>query len=322
MTIAVTGATSMLGVSLIQQCAARGVKVLAIARRNSPNLSRVPRGAFITLLEAGLEELAQINPDVPCDVFYHFAWDGTSKEARGNPLTHAQNIRFTLDAVILARRLGCKAFIGAGSQAEYGICHGTIAPETRVDPVSAYGVAKFAAGKLSRALCEEYGMRHIWARVFSVYGEHDGKETMIRYALECFRDGRPARFSSASQLWNYLYEADAGKILYLLGERNVPGGVYCVASQDTRPLRAFVLELAEICEENGLHARFEFAPPDNRPSVSLDPDVSSLIAATGYRPETTFRAGVSRMLRSLLKTASPEKRGGGRIESQPAEVAA
>lgn len=313
----------MLGVALIQECAARGVQVLAIARRNSPNLSRVPRGASVTLLEAGLEELGQLNPDIACDVFYHFAWDGTSKEARGNPLTHARNIRFTLDAVKLARRLGCRTFIGAGSQAEYGICHETIAPEPRVDPVSAYGTAKFAAGKLSRTLCEDYGMRHIWARVFSVYGEHDGKETMIRYAVECFRDGRPARFSSASQLWNYLYEADAGKIFYLLGEQKAPGGVYCVASQDTRPLRAFILELAAICEENGLRARFEFAQPDGTTSVSLDPDVSSLIAATGYRPETTFRAGVSRILQRLLKTASPEEQmGGGRIDRLPEEAAA
>ena len=32
-----------------------------------------------------------------------------------------KNVEYTLDAVYLAKRFGCDTFIGAGSQAEYGI---------------------------------------------------------------------------------------------------------------------------------------------------------------------------------------------------------
>ena len=44
------------------------------------------------------------------------------------------NIQYTMDAVCLAKRLGCKLFVGAGSQAEYGRVDGKIGSNTPVNP--------------------------------------------------------------------------------------------------------------------------------------------------------------------------------------------
>ena len=234
--------------------------------------------------------------DLPCDVFYHFAWDGTSKETRDDPQTHLNNIQYTLDAVGLAHRLGCRKFIGAGSQAEYGIYSGKIYPDTRVEPILSYGIAKYAAGKLSRKICDRDGITHIWTRIFSVYGEHDSENTMIQYALRQFRAGKPAHFSAATQTWNYLYETDAGKIFYLLGEKEVPSGTYCVASEDTRPLKNFILEMQQVY---GNGAQCIFAPPSNEKMVSLDPDITSLVEAIGWRPQTSFAEGIRKIIEKI-----------------------
>ena len=40
--VVVTGATSMIGVALIKECIKNGVEVLAIVRRQSVNLNRLP----------------------------------------------------------------------------------------------------------------------------------------------------------------------------------------------------------------------------------------------------------------------------------------
>ena len=305
MRVIITGATSMLGGALIEECLAHGAEVVALVRKNSSKIARLPKSKQLTLVEAELTDLHSVQIDLPCDVFYHFAWDGTSKETRDDPQTHLNNIQYTLDAVGLAHRLGCRKFIGAGSQAEYGIYSGKIYPDTRVEPILSYGIAKYAAGKLSRKICDRDGITHIWTRIFSVYGEHDSENTMIQYALRQFRAGKPAQFSAATQQWNYLYEVGAGKIFYLLGEKDVPSGTYCVASEDTRPLKDFILEMQQVY---GNGAQCIFAPPSNEKMVSLDPDITSLVEAIGWRPQTSFAEGIRRAM-----VISPT--GGGKIKA-------
>ena len=83
------------------------------------------------------------------DYFYHLAWDGTSKKLRGDVLIHESNILHTLMAVSAAHKLGCAAFVGAGSQAEYGRVGDVISPDTCTNPEYAYAIAKLAAARLS-----------------------------------------------------------------------------------------------------------------------------------------------------------------------------
>ena len=64
------------------------------------------------------------------------------------------NIKYTLDAVELAKRLGCKTFIGAGSQAEYGRVEGTISEKTDKNPENGYALAWIAT---VRNHLQEYG---------------------------------------------------------------------------------------------------------------------------------------------------------------------
>ena len=285
----------MLGVALLEQCVKNNVQVLAIAHKNSSKVSWLPQSPLISIAECDICDIKNIDvqPD-SYDVLYHFAWEGNaSSTTRDDPLTHARNIQYTLDAVEFAHKMDCKKFIGAGSQAEYGLNSDRLFPETKVYPSTSYGVAKFAAGKLSRKLCELYGISFIWTRIFSVYGEHDRDVAVIKYAIRQFRAWQPAQFSAATQMWNYLYEKDAGKIFYLLGEKDVPEGVYNVASEDTRPLKDFIMELKEVY---GKEAICQFAPPSDQPTVSLDPDISSLTKAIGWHPDTTFKQGILNMI--------------------------
>lgn len=294
----ITGATSMIGIALIEECIKNGIEVLAIIRRKSPHRERLPKSPYLKIRECSLDELNQCEEagEDTYDVFYHLAWEYTSKVSRDNPLLQEKNIKNTLEAVELAKRFGCRKFIGAGSQAEYGSVKGIISPETPVSPQIAYGMAKYAAGRLSEKLCSQYGITHIWGRVFSVYGKYDNAGTMLSYALERFRKREAAEFSSATQLWDYLYEEDAGKIFYLLGSKVEKNGVYCIASGTSRPLKEFILELKEL---TGAASACSFAPEtDGSGTISLQADISRLIKDTGYVPETAFKEGIAKVLAS------------------------
>ena len=124
-----------------------------------------------------MEEYETYQPpegEMPYDVFYHFAWGGTTGDGRNDCEIQEKNIRYALDAAALAKRFGCSAFVGAGSQAEYGRVEGNLNSQTPAFPENGYGMAKLCAGQMTRLYCRQAGMRHVWTRILSIYGPGDG----------------------------------------------------------------------------------------------------------------------------------------------------
>ena len=291
--IVVSGATSMLGTALINVAVENNVEVYALVRNNPNRLSRIEDLPGVHLIFADIASLGEVK-DIPtdCDVFYHFAWAGTSKEQREDAYIQENNIRYTLDAVDLAHRCGCKKFVGAGSQAEYGPTEGVIDDATRCNPVTAYGAAKLSAGILSKKLCEKYGMIHIWTRVFSVYGPHDNAGTMLNYAIDKFSKKEEARFSAATQMWNYLYETDAGMMFYLIGEKVEESKLYRFANRDSRPLKEFIYDIASYMhsEDKCIFAEEESC------ACGIETCDDSLFSDIDYQPQVGFRFGIKSII--------------------------
>ena len=295
MRVIITGATSMIGVALARQCLDRGHEVLALARKGTRRMGRLPVSDRLRVEFADLDTLGCVQGDgAPYDVCYHLAWGSTEKAVRDDPVAQEKNIRATLDAVSMAHRLGCHTFIGAGSQAEYGSVEGVISADTPANPRIAYGMAKLSAGMLSGKLCARLGMRHIWGRIFSVYGCNDNEGTMLDYAIRQFQSGQPAQFSAATQMWNYLYETDAGAMFCLLGELDVESGIYCIANPESAVLRTYIETLRDVF---GGDARCEFAPP--APGlIGLNVDMKKTVDAIGYQPRVSFREGIAAVINS------------------------
>lgn len=303
MRVVVTGATSMIGVALIEECVKNHCEVLAIVRKDTNKWNRLPPTSLIRIEYADLDSLQQVKNvgEVKYDVFYHLAWMHTEKAGRDNPIMQEKNIQATLAAVELANRLGCKKFIGAGSQAEYGRIHGVILEETRPEPVSAYGMAKLSANYFSRKLCGQLGMQHIWGRIFSVYGKNDRKDTMLSYAVDQFLNGKTAKFSAATQMWNYLYESDAGKMFYLLGAKDIAEGVYCIANYESKKLRDYIEILRKQFDQE---CKCHFSLEDSNLSINLNVDVSKVLGAIGFYPQVSFEEGCREIIsyQEKLKT--------------------
>lgn len=295
MRIVLTGATSMIGIEIIKQCIDNGDIVYAICRKNSKKLERIPKSSLVHIIYSNLNELNNIDQkNLKADVFYHLAWDKTSNKERKNIEDQANNIIYTLEAVKLANKFGCKKFIGAGSQAEYGVVNDIINEKTHTNPVTAYGASKLAAYRLSKLLCEKLNICHIWTRIFSVYGEYDNENSLISYAIRQFYKGKIAKFSAATNYWNYLHASDAGTIIYLLGKLNIKGGVYCVANQESRLLKDYI---NIICNQyNGdIHYEFNKNNPTNCPNLNVD--VSKTLNSVNYTPQNSFEESIIKIIK-------------------------
>lgn len=292
--IIITGATSMLGAALTEVAIKNDTEIYAIIRPNTGRRNRLIESNMVHYVNGSLESLKTIE-GLPndCDTFYHFAWAGTEKAARDDPQKQELNIKYTLDAVKLAVDCGCSRFIGAGSQAEYGPTNEVIDNNTKHKPNTAYGVAKYAAGILSKKLCEEYKIDHIWARVFSVYGPRDNKGSMINYALSCWNKGECAYFSSGEQYWNYLYESDAGEMFFRLGGKDVVSGTYLIANPESRPLKEY---LSILIDTYGSGAKSVFDASSVTPSSGLKADVERTITSINYCPKVSFEDGIKAII--------------------------
>lgn len=296
--IVVTGATSMIGTALIGHCLDHGVEVYAVVRKDSGKRLRLPRHESLHLIDCDLKTLHTL-PDkihVECDTFYHIAWGNTGENRNRSAELQSMNIRYTLDAVKAAHALGCRRFIGAGSQAEYGPMDvDKISPDSPANPTTPYGVCKLAAGRLAMLLCTELGMECIWPRIFSVYGIYEKETTMIASGLRKMLGGAETEFTPGEQRWDYLFSKDAGCAYYLMGEKGRPGSVYCVGSGQARPLKEYIREMAELtgAEAPGIGKR----PYPEGAVMNLCADTANLQNDTGFVPQYSFREGILETIR-------------------------
>lgn len=143
--VVVTGATGMIGVTLINYLLNKDIEVLAIVRENSKRKVNLPIDNNLKIIECNLNNLCNVEVKENYDTFFHLAWDGTIGNSRNDLYKQNLNIKYTLDAVNLANKLGCTTFVGAGSQAEYGRVDGVISHNTHTNPENGYGIAKLAA---------------------------------------------------------------------------------------------------------------------------------------------------------------------------------
>lgn len=307
--VVLTGATSMIGISLIEECLIHNCKVIALCRCNSQNLSRLPESENVQVVNCGLDKLQDLGEAAigSCDVFYHIAWTDTDKTGRLNPRLQDRNVGYTLDAVELAYRLGCKKFVGIGSQAEYGIhVDSQTGPDSPVMPQIAYGVSKYAAGKLGAIRARQLGIDFFWIRVFSVYGPNDMPGTLVRSTLEKMLCHEHCAFTQGSHQWDYLYSRDAGKALYLIGERAVGSKVYCLGSGQGRPLREYIETMRDIAAP-GMELRLGEMPYPAGGCMSICADISSLSRDTGWEPKTDFKDGIALTLQAIRKAQNHEQ---------------
>lgn len=295
--IIITGPTGSIGLALIKQCIQNNIQVTAVCRPGSGRIQRIPEDERVQVVECPLNRLADLEEqlDSGYDVFYHFGWDGTFGNSRNNMQGQLTNIQYTLDAVELADKLKCRAFIGAGSQAEYGRVEGLLSAATPVNPENGYGIAKLCAGQMSRILCRQKNIRHIWTRILSIYGPGDGEATMVMSTIGKLLKGEVPDFTKSEQMWDYLYSEDAAKALFLLGDKGQDGKTYCIGSGQAKPLREYI-EIIRDSINPGAALGIGNIPYSDKQVMYLCADIQELKNDTGFTVDYTFEDGVKKTI--------------------------
>ena len=110
--VVMTGPTGAIGMALIEYLSNRDVQVIAVVRGNSKRKNQIKESEKVLKVECALAEMVELpqriqtvierrswDRDIPIDVFYHFAWDGTFGDSRNDMYMQNRNVTYALDAV-------------------------------------------------------------------------------------------------------------------------------------------------------------------------------------------------------------------------------
>lgn len=296
----VTGATGFIGTALCREMIQNGHEVMAVIRPGNTKKEKLQLGESarggLTVLEmplGELEDLAAVVSDA--DVFFHLAWNGSSGGEREDFEAQYANIGYTAAAVRAAKKCGCRKFVGAGSQAEYGVVQETAEEErTPPNPFMMYGAAKLSACHMGRLVAEHEGISFVWPRIYSVYGVGENPGTLVNYVMDTLRKGEIPELSPCENMWNFLYITDCVRALRMLAECENARGVFHVASKDTRLLKEYVTEMRDLIAP-GAELGFGAKQANPRRTFWLQPDMTKL-EKIGFRAEVSFAEGIRRKI--------------------------
>ena len=236
----VTGCSGAVGYGLVKALVSHGAEVILLGR-SMPELYGI-NPAKIKFYKCELSQYANFTCDETADAFFHLAWSGTYGGGRNDAQLQTKNVDYTLEAVKLAKRLGCTAFVGTGSQAEYGsVPYGTmLSPSLECKPQTEYGKAKLKACTDAGLLCKSLGIKFNWCRIISSYGIGDKPHTMVMQTIAKLMSGESCDFTPCDQIWDYINNEDLGEALYLTAKNAAEGRIYVVGSGSPKPLKTYI----------------------------------------------------------------------------------
>ena len=298
--IFLTGATGFLGSKILRHLLREGHTVAALVRPES-DLWRVRDCLAQTILIDGRVEEVSSWRDALADFqpqgVIHAAWDGVGNTERDNP-RQAENIVSTTRLAVLSAELGTSAFVGLGSQAEYGAANRIIDETAPTLPTTLYGMAKLAAGQMCEAICAQRGVRFAWIRIFSTYGPGDNGGWLFPYILSALQKGERPSLTTCEQRWDYLYGEDAASAIAGVALTAGAEGVFNLGSGQAPPLKETVEMLRDLAAPG---AELGFGEVSFRKDqvMHLQADIARLTKATGWVPRWSLREGLAETVRDF-----------------------
>lgn len=293
--VLVTGATGFIGARIAERLRGGGHDVALLMRRPGDRDRASAIYPDCTLIRGDLarpdsyrDHLRSFAPDT----VVHAAWHGVSGADR-NDFAQVGNIATAAALAAEAAAAGAKAFVGLGSQAEYGPHSRMLDENTETCPTTLYGHSKLTAYRVTQSLCRSTGMRHAWVRIFSTYGPRDNPGWMIPSLIAALQAGQKPPLTAGEQKWGFLFVDDAADAIMAVAQTDAAEGVFNLGSSDAPLLRDTITLLRDRVAPG---AALGFGEVAYRPDqvMHLQADIGKLARVTGWFPRVDLKTGLDK----------------------------
>lgn len=292
--VIITGANGFVGSALVRELLKYDYAIYALDREGcSGNL---PKDANVTFVPCELSDMASLKDKIPVggyDAFYHFAWAGSAGPARADTELQLKNAQWTVDSLSVAKDLGCKRFLCAGSIMEHETTAAAYTQGNRPGMGYIYGGGKLIAHVMCMSVAAKIGIDLIWPEITNAYGPGERSPRLVNTTIQkCIR-GESPQFTAGTQNYDFVYVDDVARAFRLIGENGKPFHEYLIGSSHARPLKEFLLEMQSAIAPD-LAFQFGDIPYTgiNLPISRFD--CSQTEADTGFRAEVSFAEGCRR----------------------------
>lgn len=291
MKIFVTGATGFIGSFVVADLISHGHEIAILLKSDASSWRINGIKDRLIVMEGDLrlpksykDPLMKFRPDI----VIHLAWQGVSGSERNNPVQF-ENIFDTIELIKICREANVGAFVGLGSQAEYGNINMRADEGAPTNPTHLYGAAKLATFHLASNLAEISSMRFVWLRLFSSYGPGDNPGWFIPSLIMGAMQGRNPGLTRCEQIWDYIHVRDVASAIRAVSTCPKAIGAYNLGSGVPVILRDIVEEIGQI-----LSFSFELGGVPYRPDqvMHLEANIDKLKRDTGWTPKEDLKMGI------------------------------
>ena len=291
----VTGANGFVGKAVVEALRAKGVEVFTVSHS-----AQLPLDDHSIICDmANYNELPALFDHITPEVFYHFAWQGTSGKVRCDEKIQLKNVEGTCAAVRAASRIGCKRFVFASSIMEYEV-DSTVKAQKNPNISDIYSTAKLTADYMARIIAADLKVEYISSLISNIYGPGEKSVRLINSCIKKLVNGELVSLSPCNQLYDFIYISDAANMFAALGDKGVPGKIYYIGNATVKPLKEFMTEMRDVVAPEMELGFGEL--PFNGVSLTYDEfDKRSIYEDTGIEPLVSFSEGIRLTKEYIMK---------------------
>ena len=295
MKILVTGACGFVGRHLLNVLVDNGINIIAIDKVITPELRNLSRVKVLQCDLDHIEMLPLLIDDRDIDCCIHLAWQGANGNARGDTELQLQNVYRTIDLCKVLPQLGIGRFVGIGTLAEKDTDYYIPTDGATPNKVACYGVAKMTAQYMSKIVCTQLKIEHIWCQLSNLYGVGDRTTNFINFASRLMIEGRRASFTAGEQMYDFVYITDAVNGIYRAAKNGHSNTAYYVGSGHPKKLKKYIMQIRD--EVNPDIPLYLGEVPFNGVCLPDEAyDCSKLMKDTGYCAEVSFEKGIKKTI--------------------------
>lgn len=287
----VTGANGFIGSAVVRKLLDEKIRVFAIVHNG--NTCNLPNHPLLSIVSCDLNKYKELNTLIDkdnYDYFFHFAWNGSAGDARSDYELQLNNVKNSLDAIVVAKQLGCSRFIAAGSIIEHESIAATYTDKNRPGVNYIYGSAKTTFHLMGAPLAAKIGIELIWGNITNAYGVGELSPRLVNTTIRKCINGITPEFTSGTQRYDFIYIDDIANAFFLIATKGVPFRSYTLGSSNSKPLKSFLIEM-----QNAIAPDIEFKFGDI-PFTGVDLpeecfDCTNLQKDTGFVATISFSEG-------------------------------
>lgn len=284
--IIIFGASGFIGKSFVDELIRKQMIPIIISPNNIVfNKPKYNKYQKFTLDFETINSINQLIENKEYLAFVYLAWDGYGS-ATNEYSTQIKNIKPVCDAIVEAKKIGCKRFVFASSFSEFMISENETKTHNQGANSNVYGSVKTAARIIGHSVAKANDIEFVSVAFANTFGPGDFSKRTPNKFISSFLKDENIDLTSGEHLYDWNYIDDTVNGLYLATIKGKCDEIYYIGNRIHKPLKDIVFEIKKI-----LSSKSEINLGIYKENYYLDYssiDIYKLYRHTGYLAQTNF----------------------------------